>query len=129
MPSSHRIKSLRRQAFKRQGGLCCYCGARMWLSSPDELPCPLPSSAAARLKCTAEHLVPRSEGGTNTPANIVAACAHCNHTRHKRNVPPSPSVYRQQVTKRVQAGSWHYRWMHAAGLIGAAPALMPIMRA
>lgn len=32
------IASLRLQTFHRQGGRCCYCGVRMWLASPSELP-------------------------------------------------------------------------------------------
>ncbi|WP_339009581.1 HNH endonuclease [Aeromonas popoffii] len=48
---------------------------------------PHPSRSAV-LQCTGEHLQPRSNGGSNQPANIVAACRHCNGTRH----PPQGAI-------------------------------------
>lgn len=114
-----KLQSLRRQAFEREGGRCYYCGVRMWLVSPDELPAtPRSAGSVAKLQCTAEHLVPRSEGGRDTLANIAAACAHCNHTRHKRKQPPPPAVYREQVHRRVERGSWHDRWVFDLRLLG-----------
>ncbi|HRI90359.1 MAG TPA: HNH endonuclease [Accumulibacter sp.] len=64
-------------------------------------------SQAKWLKCTAEHLEARQDGGLDTAANIVAACLRCNRMRHlgKRN--PSPSVYAQQVRKEIRKGRWH----------------------
>ena len=117
MPSSHRIQSLRRQAHERQAGRCYYCGVRMWLVSLEELPGVPTTAAAAKLRCTAEHLVAQAEGGRDTPANIAAACAHCNHTRHKRKVPPEPAAYRQQVRRRVERGAWHHPWVFSHGLL------------
>ena len=68
-------------AFNRQGGKCFYCGLRMWLNS---------QKGPSLLRCTAEHLKARSEGGSDGPSNIVAACWHCNHTRHKCKHPLDP---------------------------------------
>lgn len=59
------------------------------------------------LQCTAEHLIPRSEGGSDMPSNIVAACLHCNGTRHKRKIPPSPGRYLSLVRSRIAEGRWH----------------------
>lgn len=119
MPAK-KIQSARRQAFERQGGKCFYCGVAMWLTTPFELPgCRSESSGYARLKCTAEHLLPRSEGGSDRPENIAAACAHCNATRHKRKRPPAPAEYRAQVARRVQRGAWHQPWVHERGLVSA----------
>lgn len=75
------------------------------------------SSGYARLQCTAEHLVARGEGGPDCDANIVAACAHCNRTRHKRISLPKPEAYRQDVAKRVKRGAWHQSWVYANGLL------------
>lgn len=112
-----KLQVLRARAFQRQGGLCCYCGVRMWLALPGELPdMPRSLAAAARLRCTAEHLQAQSAGGQDSAANIAAACAHCNHTRHKRRQPPDPVAFRQQVARRMKAGSWHQRWVHERGL-------------
>ena len=114
-----RIQALRRHAFDRQGGRCYYCRISMWLLTSDELPArDLPAGLAARLKCTAEHLLPKSEGGRNTADNVVAACAHCNRTRHKRKYPPMPDVYRRQVERRVERGAWHNPWVFEHGLLG-----------
>ena len=112
MPS--RICRLRLRAFLLQHGLCWYCGAPMWLTSSLELDAELPSSAAAsRLRCTAEHLVARTDGGRDTPSNVVAACFHCNHTRHVRKHPPTPEVYRLEVGRRMARHGWHPAWVHA----------------
>ena len=112
-----KLQSLRRQVFVRGGGHCFYFGVRMWPVSPDELPtAPRAAGALAKLRCTAEHLLPQSEGGRDTLANIAAACAHCNHTRHRRKLPPLPAVYREQVRRRMECGRWHDRWVFDLGL-------------
>lgn len=119
MPS--RIQVLRRRAFERQGGLCWYCAVPMWLVSPDELPSSSPSQRTAeRLRCTAEHLVPKSEGGRDTDKNVAAAYAHCNQTRHKRKTPPTPQLYRQDVVGRMAKGRWHQGWV-PQGVVSAVP--------
>jgi hypothetical protein len=48
---------------------------------------------------------------------VVAACAHCNHTRHKRKNPPEPNAYLADVRKRVARGSWHFPWIRSLGLL------------
>ncbi|MEY8095817.1 HNH endonuclease [Falsihalocynthiibacter sp. S25ZX9] len=58
------------------------------------------------LRCTAEHLLPRSEGGGNAAENIVAACWYCNTARHRRKYPPSPEAHRTRVRRRMAAGRW-----------------------
>ena len=117
MPS--RIQTIRLQAFQRQHGRCFYCSVAMWLISPYELSggAAADKSGYARLRCTAEHLVARSEGGRNSDGNIVAACAHCNATRHKRKTPPQPKAYRDDVLARVRRGAWHHPWVHKLGLV------------
>ena len=91
------ISRLRTLAFTKQGGRCYYC----------ELPMYESDSAAFRRQwnltlrqstsflCTAEHLVPRSEGGKNLQANIVAACRLCNQTRHRRRKAPTPERWKE----------------------------------
>ena len=116
MPTT--LRRSRSLAFQQQAGRCFYCGVMMWLRHPSELPGPLPrSKAAERIRCTAEHLTPRSEGGRDTLDNIVAACAHCNHTRHKRKKPPEWTAYRLDVLRRTQRGAWHHLWVYEFGLI------------
>lgn len=115
---SKTLQRLRLQAHKHQQGRCYYCSVLMWLVDPRELVGTLRRRRmASRLQSTAEHLVPRSEGGRDTPANIVAACFHCNSTRHKKRRPPNSHAYLAEVTRRVQRGAWHTRWVHEQGLI------------
>lgn len=118
MPS--RIQTLRRQAFERQGGRCFYCSVTMWLTSPSELASGAVAAAGyARLRCTAEHLVARSEGGGNSSENIVAACAHCNTTRHKKKRPPHPSEYREEVLACIRG--WTSEWRRRIKRLGLIP--------
>ena len=91
------IQRSRKTAFGRQQGKCYYCDLRMWLDGP---------AGPSALRCTAEHLKPRSQGGGDGPSNIVAACLHCNQTRHKRKKPPEPDRYRAEVRKRISRGAW-----------------------
>ncbi|TBE93130.1 HNH endonuclease [Rhizobium leguminosarum] len=90
------IQKLRREAFVRQGGLCFYCNCPM-----------VDGDTRSFRKCTAEHLVARSDGGSNNASNVVAACRYCNQTRHKRKQPLSPEHFRKMVQKRLDVGRWH----------------------
>lgn len=107
--SRKRIIQSRELAYQLQAGRCYYCGLPMWLHSSDELTkvYGLTDKQAEGLHCTAEHLVPKCEGGSDLPANIVAACLHCNTGRHKRKTPPSPDSHRARVIARVAKGAWH----------------------
>ena len=118
MPS--KLQTHRRRAFELQGGRCFYCNVYMWLQSPSELPTAVPSPQAARhLRCTAEHVEARSQGGPDSASNIAAACARCNHTRHRRRRPPESDAYLEDVRRRVGSGKWHPRWVHDQGLLAA----------
>jgi 5-methylcytosine-specific restriction endonuclease McrA len=112
MPSS--ISKHRQAAFKRQNGRCFYCGLPMWLKQPAEFTAKYKMSegAASRFQCTAEHLKARQDGGTNSDGNIVAACRHCNMTRHRISPPPTPATYQKHVKRRIRAGRWHPRNVH-----------------
>ena len=108
MPST--IQRLKCAAYSMQAGRCYYCQVPMWLYVPEELTesLALTHGEAARLQCTAEHLLPRSEGGRDVRDNIVAACVHCNRVRHKRKVPPAADHYLNDVRRRVKRGKWHH---------------------
>lgn len=102
------IRRLHEAAFQSQHGRCYYCGAPMWLYTADELgTCGLRGRRARPLRCTAEHLVARMEGGQATPDNIVAACDLCNRRRHARKHPLKPAAYRALVRQRLAMGRWH----------------------
>lgn len=59
-----RIKHLRGEALKSQGGKCHYCK------------CPITLETA-----TADHKWPRARDGWTTQENIAAACADCNFAK------------------------------------------------
>lgn len=104
----NRYKSAREAAFRAQGGRCCYCNLPMWRSSPEELaPLGIRPRTATRLRCTAEHLVAKRDGGGNRGVNISAACWLCNVRRHRRKNPPDPKTYREFVQRKMAKGTWH----------------------
>ena len=63
--------------------------------------------ALKRFMCTAEHLLPRSQGGKDRASNIKAACLFCNQTRHRTKAPKTPQRHRQHVQQRLRKGKWH----------------------
>lgn len=102
------LKNTRQKKMIAQGGRCYYCDLPMWENVAAAVPrehCNT-KSAPNVLRCTAEHLHPRSEGGQDTASNIVAACWFCNTRRHQRKRPLSPEAYRQHVQQRMAAGRW-----------------------
>lgn len=105
--SKSRVNS-RNAAFEAQGGRCFYCQLPMWRSAPEELaPLGLRARTATPLRCTAEHLVARQDGGGDGRANLAAACWFCNQGRHRRKQPLSPDAYRALVRQRMAKGKWH----------------------
>ncbi|WP_352453422.1 HNH endonuclease signature motif containing protein [Mesorhizobium sp. M0106] len=60
-----------------------------------------------RFRATAEHLIPRSEGGPDIRRNIVAACLQCNTARHRAAVPLGHKDYQSKVAQAVLKGKWH----------------------
>lgn len=56
---------------------CCYCKREMLANSFNHDP-----SADVRGQCISiEHIIPRSQGGTNDPYNLELACQRCNSMR------------------------------------------------
>ncbi|MBU1566066.1 MAG: HNH endonuclease [Proteobacteria bacterium] len=99
----------RLKAFKNQAGRCYYCESIMWLDKKEDFAADhkIGISEAEKLKCTAEHLIARCDGGKNNQSNIVAACLLCNSERHRLRQPPAPTQYRELIKKRLKKGNWH----------------------
>lgn len=72
MKAAQRIK-LFETIFARDGGHCVYCGV-----ATHRLAKGLSRSPAL---ATLDHVLPRSQGGPLTPANLVLACQACNNQR------------------------------------------------
>lgn len=58
-------------------------------------------------KCTGEHLIAHSEGGSAKQSNIVAACLFCNFKRHQRKKRPNDIQFQNYVMYRVKSGKWN----------------------
>jgi HNH endonuclease len=69
--SASRLQRIRSVMADRQRWLCYWCGKPM-------LP---PHHSDVKRRCTADHIVPRKEGGHTSLANIVAAHGACNNKR------------------------------------------------
>lgn len=93
MRSHLKIIHLRRMAAKRQERHCYYC-KRLMASQP-------------QLRCTAEHLVARSDNGKDSKSNIVAACLFCNAMRHRLFARLTPQAYAATVRTLVDSNRWH----------------------
>lgn len=106
---SRSLASLRKAALTRQGGTCFYCRLPIWENDPEPFRhrFGLSERQLWPLRATAEHLIARQDGGRDTPANIVAACIHCNRTRHRCKRPASPQELRERVQRRMASGGWH----------------------
>ena len=106
---SKTCRKARNAAFRRQNGRCYYCNCPMWLGDCREFATQyaLTMGEARRLRCTAEHLKARKDGGPDAAANIVAACDFCNRSRHRRAKPLPPDRFEVLVRQRVRAGRWH----------------------
>ena len=76
-----RIAMTRRNIFVRDGNQCQYCQRRL---------------SAAEL--TADHVTPRSQGGSATWENLVTACGPCNRRKGGR----TPEEARMSLVRRPQ---------------------------
>jgi 5-methylcytosine-specific restriction endonuclease McrA len=108
MPRSNRISKLRTEAFHLQAGLCIYCGQPMILGDLRifSLQHKVRPRFADLFRCTAEHWVPRANGGTDSRDNIAAAHMYCNQRRHQRKSIPAPDRFRVHVRKRIASSRW-----------------------
>lgn len=57
---------------ERQNGRCAYCSIPMFLP---------PRRGKAHCRATLDHVVPIAQGGPDSEANTVAACAACNKAK------------------------------------------------
>lgn len=104
-----RLIQIRDRQAARQGWTCTYCEQPMWRRDPTTFAARhgLTMRQAMLLQVTAEHLLPRSDGGKDSYANIAAACHFCNLKRHKARTILSPPDYAQKVRRQLRRGRWH----------------------
>lgn len=86
-------KRLRFEVLRRDNHTCRYCGR-----------------SAPEVKLTVDHVVPEALGGSDDPANLVAACADCNSG--KSSVPADAAVVADVAQDAL-------RWAHAMEQVAA----------
>ena len=109
---ANRIQSNRLKAAEKQGYVCFYCRFPVWeplREAIDEFAerVGLTLRQSAFLRCTAEHLIARQDGGKDSDENIAAACLTCNRRRHQRKRAPAAEGFVSFVQSRVKARKWH----------------------
>ncbi len=106
-----RIARHRARAYVDQRALCYYCQCNMCVGDPEEFARSygISDRLARQVRCTAEHLTARRDGGTDNRSNIAAVCWHCNRLRHACKTPMPADRYRDYVRKRICRGAWHDR--------------------
>lgn len=77
------LRNARREAWEAQGRCCKYCTAPLEFN-----------------ETTAEHRIPKSQGGTNARANIDAACQPCNSAKGS-----SPAAWFAKAIRNPPAGA------------------------
>ncbi|MBW4678665.1 MAG: HNH endonuclease [Microcoleus vaginatus WJT46-NPBG5] len=70
--SSKQRKSKKRQLIKKFGSCCWWC-----------------RKSLREAELTLDHLLPKSEGGSNSLENLRLACFRCNNSRGKSLYPPT----------------------------------------
>lgn len=76
-------KSLRFEILTRDGYRCRYCGA-----------------SAQTSKLHIDHVLPKALGGRDEAANLVTACADCNHGKSDRKIVGIPAGFALTPDKR-----------------------------
>lgn len=109
MSSKKLLAEIKKAQAARQDWRCYYCDFPMWSEDPVKFGREhrIALRHVPRFQCTAEHILPRSDGGTDDPNNIVAACAFCNRTRHELGTVLPTILYRLFVKEKLDAGEWH----------------------
>ncbi len=110
---ANRIQSNRLKAAEKQGFVCFYCRFPVWEPLREGLDefaerVELTRRQSAGLRCTAEHLIARQDGGKDGNENIAAACLTCNRRRHRRKRAPAAHWFLDFVRRRVRARKWHH---------------------
>jgi hypothetical protein len=62
---------------------------------------PLCHWGCGNLATTADHLLPKSKGGTDDVSNLVPSCGHCNYSRKDKAAPTTQHRSTTPTTKRV----------------------------
>lgn len=106
-----KMRTIRCEKAAIQAGRCYYCNHPTWIRDAGVFATQygLTIHQSHFFRQTAEHLLPRGNGGNDTAKNIVMACFFCNSRRHRARKPLPATQYKAMVLKRVKRGKWHGR--------------------
>ncbi len=100
MPTTSKMRAILRRLVYQQKGLCTYC----------ELPF---GADGGFRRATLDHVISRSQGGSNRQDNLVAACYPCNQEKGRQDGATFRAVLKdrrfqaetlaQQLRRSVQA--------------------------
>src|SRR3546814_9416504 len=84
----NKLTKFREIRFYQQNGRCHYCGDPMWTTDSAKFAkiYQVSNKQARGRQATAEHLIPRSKGGSDRRVNIVAACIFSNSNRNREKL-------------------------------------------
>jgi len=99
---------IRAHAALAQSHRCIYCRMPIWEKDSKQFmrQFDLTHREAELLRCTAEHLQAKQDGGRDSRSNIAAACWYCNSRRHQAHAPLDPDDFAAHVQRRVNKGAW-----------------------
>lgn len=80
----YNAKYIRVRLAEAQNWKCCWCG------------CNTTGSYGLKHSATTEHVIPRSNGGTDDVDNLAMACSKCNHKRGTQEVDTFMDSFRIQ---------------------------------
>lgn len=108
----NQLAKLRLKAFQIQQCRCYYCSLPMWEAGQGAqfaVRHGLSPKLTQLLRCTAEHLQARQDGGKDAPTNIAAVCHFCNLQRHagRAKMAPEADKYKLHIKRRMAKGAWH----------------------
>lgn len=132
------LSTVRIRRYNEQRGRCLYCRNPMWEEAIEPQGIALIRILRIRVEksydclqnlssfaCTAEHLLPQSQGGTDEPENIAAACKLCNNGRDQETVSEWQVIVATRQRELVQGnddvprtdGQWAteryiFKWNH-----------------
>lgn len=98
----------------QQGELRGYENARSYVLARDEWKCLYCRGESGDCRLTADHIVPRSRGGTNRPDNLATACRTCNDQKGNRT---AEEWGRPDVQRLLRKNELNFKHMAHVGAI------------
>ena len=109
MPNKISLTALRKLVFERAGYCCEYCLIPM---------------ACSIQPYAVEHIIPKSEGGSNDLNNLACSCGGCNGHKYNKRKAPDPANNDMVALFNPREHPWidHFTWSNDfQRLIGISP--------